>query len=81
MTPKEFLYKLIDLAFEEKEKGNDLFIDYMPHVEGVCTRYFKGGWTAESKGRIDQGCYLNKEEWDEGLANLFLEQATIERIS
>ena len=58
---KDRIFDLIDLAFDLKEVGHDLFLSYSPHVNAVDIRLYRNGWFPGSEPSYKNTIYLDEQ--------------------
>jgi hypothetical protein len=62
---KEKILILLSLCMDAKDKGHDVFFEYLPHVRGIRISSFENGWEYKSEDNpptMSFGFYIDDKE-------------------
>lgn len=72
------LMKLINLLMEVNlYTKHTVMFDYMGHTKGFMVRFFKGGWESYREPTESHTFYLDKEECEERINELYMHYSEI----
>lgn len=57
------VFDLLNLAFDLKEQGHDLFVSYSAHVNSFDVRLHINGWKSQSYPNFTSTLYLDQEPY------------------
>ena len=70
--------QVLALCMQAKEKGHDVFFDYISHTDEIEVRIYKNGWVSQEDAQSTMRCDLLTNKPSEKI--LFMERVTVEEI-